>query len=242
MEPPSQPTSVSVVVPARNEEETLPRVLSELAEVVPRLPRHRVEVIVVDDHSTDDTAAVARAHGATVVSNPLGPGKGRALRSGFAAASGEVLAMMDADWSHQAAELPLLLSALTDGVGLVIGSRTMGGTDEYTPLRAVGNIVFTVAIHLVSGCRLTDALNGYKLFRREVFTDFAYTSKAFEIEIEIIANTLRRGYRVVEVASHERARAGGAVKSRIVRHGTRFLMRVLREAVRGVTPRQLKSG
>ncbi len=230
-------TSVSVVVPARNEEETLPRVLSELAEVGPRLPRHQVEVIVVDDHSTDATAAVARSHGAKVIANGLLPGKGCALRVGFAASSGEILVMMDADWSHQATELPELLSALTDGVGLVIGSRTMGGTDEYTPLRAVGNIVFTVAIHLISGCRLTDALNGYKLFRRDVFTDFEYSSRAFEIEIEIIANTLRKGYRIVEVASHERARAGGAVKSRIVRHGTRFLLRVLREALRGLRPR-----
>jgi hypothetical protein len=79
-------------------------------------------------------------------------------------------------------------------------------------------------------------LNGYKLFRRDVFTSFKYTSRMFEIEIEIIANTLRKGYRVVEVISHERARAGGEMKSRVVRHGTRFLMRAVWEGIRGVKP------
>jgi len=81
---------------------------------------------------------------------------------------------------------------------------------------------------------LSDALNGYKLFRRDVFTDFVYTSRMFEIEIEIIANTLRKGYRVVEVISHERARAGGEMKSRVVRHGTRFLARIIWERMRGI--------
>jgi hypothetical protein len=87
-----------------------------------------------------------------------------------------------------------------------------------------------------TGCHLTDALNGYKVFRRDIFTDFEYTSKAFEIEIEIIANTLRKGYRIVEVSSHERARAGGEAKSFVVRHGTRFLLRIMYEGFKGVKP------
>ena len=65
--------------------------------------------------------------------------------------------------------------------------------------------------------------------------------KAFEIEIEIIANTLRKGYRVVEVSSHERARAGGEMKSSVVRHGTRFLLRIFWEGFKGVKPRQAEA-
>jgi hypothetical protein len=83
---------------------------------------------------------------------------------------------------------------------------------------------------------LSDALNGFKVFRKDVFTDFNYTSKAFEIEIEIIANTMRKGYRIAEIQSHERARAGGEMKSRVIRHGTRFLLRILWEGLRGVHP------
>ncbi len=229
---------VSVVVPARNEEVTLPLVLRDIEATRPRLAGRRLEVIVVDDHSTDATAEVARRCGAAVVANPGRNGKGSALRVGFAAAAGEVLVMMDADYSHRPEDLPLLLGAMTGGVGLVIGSRIIGGSEEYTPVRALGNIFLSTAMGLATGRYLSDALNGYKALRRDVFTDFAYTSRAFEIEIEIIANALRKGYRIVEVPSHERSRAGGAVKSRVVRHGSRFLLRIVREWLRGVRPQE----
>jgi glycosyltransferase involved in cell wall biosynthesis len=229
---------LSVVIPARNEAVTLPLVLSDLNEVILHLPNTDVEIICVDDHSTDATANIAKSFGATVVQNAGSPGKGMALRAGFHAASGDVLLMMDADYSHRAEELPLLLQALTDGVGLVIGSRVVGGSEEYTHIRALGNVFLSAMLGLCTRRYLSDALNGLKLFRREVFIDFKYTSKAFEIEIEIIANTLRRGYRIVEVSSHERQRAGGEMKSRVVRHGTRFLLRILWEGFKGVQPIQ----
>ncbi len=229
--------TVSLIIPARNEEATLPMVLEDVCRVLPQLNGYQAELIVVDDHSSDRTAGIARSFGATLVSNPGKPGKGMALRTGFAHASGQILAMMDADYSHRAEELPLLLGALGDGVGLVIGSRVVGGSEEYTHIRALGNVFLSAALGICTGRYLSDALNGFKVFRREIFTDFRYTSTSFEIEIEIIANTLRKGYRIVEVSSHERARAGGEIKSRVVRHGTRFLLRILWEGLRGVKPR-----
>ena len=144
--------------------------------------------------------------------------------------------MMDADYSHRAEDLPIFLLALKDDVGLVIGSRVVGGSEEYTHIRALGNVFLSATLGLCTGRYLSDALNGYKVFRRDIFTDFEYTSRAFEIEVEIIANALRKGYRVVEVSSHERARAGGEAKSRVIRHGTRFLLRILWEGLRGVKP------
>lgn len=234
--------SVSLVIPAQNEEATLPWVLADLQAVLPKLNGYRVEVICVDDHSTDRTADIACSFGATVVRNTGKPGKGMALRAGFSRATGEILAMMDADYSHRAEELPILLEALTDGVGLVIGSRVVGGSEEYTHIRALGNVFLSAALGLCTGRYLSDALNGFKVFRGEIFRDFRYTSTAFEIEIEIIANTLRKGYRIVEVSSHERARAGGEVKSRVVRHGTRFLLRILWEGLRGVKSKRPGSG
>ena len=127
-----------------------------------------------------------------------------------------------------------MLESLTEGVGLVIGSRVVGGSEEYTHIRALGNVFLSATLGLCTRRYLSDALNGFKVFRRDVFNDFDYTSRAFEIEIEIIANTLRKGYRVVEVSSHERARAGGVMKSNVIRHGTRFLIRILWEGLRGV--------
>lgn len=226
--------SLSLIIPARNEESTLPALLHDLCEALPYLHGYTTEVICVDDHSTDRTVSIATSFGARVVNNTSRPGKGMALRTGFATATGDVLLMMDADYSHRAEEIPTLLAALKDDVGLVIGSRVVGGSEEYTHVRALGNVFLSAALGLCTGRYLSDALNGFKAFRRDIFTDFQYTSSAFEIEIEIIANTLRKGYRIVEVSSHERARAGGEPKSRVVQHGTRFLARILWEGMRGV--------
>lgn len=228
---------LSVVIPARNEEETLPRVLSDLQRVIPTLAGWETEVIVVDDRSTDRTAELARAGGARVVANTKRSGKGMALQAGFEASTGDVIAMLDADYSHRAEELPLFLEAIQrEGVGLVIGSRVTGGSEEYHHVRALGNVFLSASLGLATGRYLSDALNGFKVFKRDVFTSRPFTSANFEIEIEIIANTLRRGYRIVEVSSHERARAGGEMKSRVVRHGTRFLARIIYEGIRGVRP------
>jgi glycosyltransferase involved in cell wall biosynthesis len=225
---------LSVVIPARDEEATIGRVLTDLYRILPQLNDCEPEVICVDDHSRDRTAEIARSFGATVIQNTSRSGKGLALRAGFEAATGDIIAMMDADYSHQAEDLPVFLQALKDGIGLVIGSRVVGGSEEYTHVRALGNVFLSAALGLCTGRYLSDALNGYKVFRRDVFTDYEYSASSFEIEIEIIANTLRKGYRIVEVSSHERARAGGKAKSRVVRHGTRFLVRILWEGIRGV--------
>jgi glycosyltransferase involved in cell wall biosynthesis len=233
---------LSVVIPAKDEEVTLPRLLEDLNRIIPELHGYTVEVICVDDHSRDRTAAVAREFGARVVENARKPGKGNALRAGFEAATGDLIMMMDADYSHRPEDMPQFLSAMRDGIGLVIGSRVFGGSEEYNHVRAIGNVFLSASLGLCTGRYLSDALNGYKLFRRDVFTDFRYTSRMFEIEIEIIGNTLRKGYRVVEVISHERARAGGEMKSRVVQHGTRFLARIVWEGIRGVKPMAAEAG
>jgi glycosyltransferase involved in cell wall biosynthesis len=234
-------SKISVVIPAKDEESTLGKVLEDIYKVIPQLSSYEFEVICVDDHSTDATASVARSFGAKVIENEGKSGKGTTLRAGFKEATGDILVMMDADYSHRPEDLPIFLKALEDRVGLVIGSRVYGGSDEYEHIRALGNVFLSTMVGLCTGRYLSDALNGYKVFRRDIFTDFKYTSKAFEIEIEIIANTLRKGYRIVEVNSHERSRAGGKVKSSVVRHGTRFLLRILWEALRGVKPKPIET-
>ncbi|HEX6943387.1 MAG TPA: glycosyltransferase family 2 protein [Gemmatimonadaceae bacterium] len=231
-------TSLSVVIPARNEAENMARVLEDLNATISTLKGHVVEVIVVDDGSTDDTARIAETMGARVIRNTSRRhGKGVALRLGFDAATGDLLAMMDADYSHRAEELPRFLDAMADSsVGLVIGSRVIGGSEEYTHIRALGNVFLSATLGLCTGRYLSDALNGFKVFRRSIYQEFPFNAANFEIEIEIIANTLRSGYRIIEVLSHERARAGGEAKSRVIRHGTRFLLRILFEGAKGVKP------
>ncbi len=234
----SGPTRVSIVIPAKNEADSIGLVCADLFKVIPQLDGYACDVICVDDHSTDKTAEIAASFGARVISNRGPGGKGRALRVGFAATSGDLIVMMDADYSHRAEDLPAMLAPLANGAGLVIGSRIMGGSEEFTRVRALGNVFLTAMFGICHQRYLSDALNGYKAFRRDVFTDFQYTSTAFEIEIELLVNALRKNYRIMEVSSHERVRQGGEAKSRVIRHGTRFLWRIFWEAVR----RPKKSG
>lgn len=224
--------SLSVVIPARNEEVTLPALLDELQPVLSELKKSRgleSEIIVVDDHSTDKTAALSRARGAKVVANQGPNGKGAALRAGFDASTGEVLVMMDADGSHVPDDIPLFLAFIEKGYGLVVGSRSTGGSDEYTLTRLTGNVLLTGAFLFMSGVFVSDALNGFKAFRRDVYTCRPYTANEFEIEIELLFNALRQGYRIGEFPSHEKERAGGEMKSKTMRHGFRFLFRILKE-------------
>jgi glycosyltransferase involved in cell wall biosynthesis len=237
------PQKVSVVIPAKNEEMNIGLVLDDVNKTIAETPAYEFEVIVVDDKSLDRTGEVSQSRGAKVIRNTGPSGKGNALRLGFENAGGDIMIMMDADYSHRAEEIPKFLEAFEDKIGLVIGSRVFGGSEEYTRVRAFGNIFLTAALGMFLGRYLSDALNGFKAFRRDVFDSFRYTSSAFEIEIELIANTLRKGYRVVEISSHERARKGGEPKSRVIRHGTRFLMRIISEWMRnkGMLPSNAKS-
>ena len=223
---------VSIVIPIRDEEETIGLVLDTIRKATSEIEGYEFETIVVDDGSSDRGPEIARTYGASVVGNSAPHGKGAALRIGFAASTGAIIVMMDGDDSHRAEELGVFLDALKPGVSLVVGSRIFGGSEEYTPVRAFGNIVLTYLFGVLHGRYLSDALNGYKAFRREVFTGFKYTSVGFEIEVELLANALRSGGRIVEVPSHERARGGGRSKSRVARHGMRFLMRAIFEWAR----------
>jgi len=223
------PSRVSIVIPIRDEETTIGALLDDVRAATERLPRYEFEVIVVDDGSSDHGAAIARDRHAIVVNNDAPHGKGAALRRGFEAATGDCLVMMDGDYSHRAEDLGTLLAAMEPDVSLVIGSRIYGGSEEYTVVRAFGNILLTYLFGVLHGRYLSDALNGYKAFRREVFSDFDYVSTSFDIEIELVCNALRCGGRVVEVPSAERARGGGRSKSRVVQHGLMFLWREIAE-------------
>ncbi len=227
-----QKYNISVVIPAKNEEESLPAVLNELMVVVNSSP-YRIEVIVVNDRSTDKTAELAKKFSfVKVVDNKYTSGKGGALRCGFEAAQGEYIAMMDADFSHNAMDLPALLQEAKAHQGLVVGSRIYGGSDEYTRVRAFGNVLLTWFFGCMHGRYLSDALNGFKVFHRDVYHRFDYTSVNFEIEVELLANALRLGRKITEYPSHERRRSGGKLKSSVVKHGTLFMTRIIYEKFR----------
>lgn len=222
---------VSVVIPARNEEQSIGKVLDEVLHATRKIQDYTFEIIVVDNNSTDRTYAIAAEKGAGVLKESR-PGKGMALIRGFREAQGDIIIMMDADFSHSADEFPKFLKKIEDGYGLVIGSRQLGRSDEYTLTRRFGNLFLTKSFRMLFGYYLTDALNGFKVFRKNVVKKHECVSKDFEIEIELIYNALKEKMAVGEVESHERARYGGIMKSSALIHGPKFLAAILKYGTR----------
>lgn len=223
---------ISVIIPAKDEEETIGKVLTDVQTTIKTLPSYIWEILVIADHCTDKTAEIAKKHGSIVLTNPYAPGKGNALKIGFTHATGDVIVMMDADYSHRAEDMERFLTVLApEGVGMVIGSRSLGGSDEYTFVRVLGNVFLTSCVNLLFGLHLSDGLNGYKALKSCVIKDNIFSSHSFEIEIELIYHTLLEKQTIIEISSHERRRAGGKMKSHAIIHGTKFLWCILKKGI-----------
>lgn len=217
---------VSVLVPALNEAPNLPHVL-------PRIPAWVHEVVLIDDHCTDDTAAVAKRlmPGLTVVANHRPPGKGNALRTGAEAASGEILVQLDADGSEDPAEIHAFVGALLTGADYAKGSRFIqgGGTSDMPALRKWGNwglVLFTRM--LFPGTRFTDLCYGYNAYWKNV-APAILASDGFEIETVMNLRAVRAGLRISEVPSFETERIHGVGKLETFPDGWRVLKAIIRE-------------
>ena len=222
---------VSIVIPARQEAETIGPVLDRLTATLQKLPGHPFETIVVVDDPQDPTAAIARSKGARIVINDSGRGKGNALYSGFRQASGEAIVIFDSDGSHNPEDVGRFIEALEGGAGLAIGSRVLGGSDDHDVIRLFGNALFTVLMSLLFKTTLMDSLDGYKAFFKDVVTGYRPRAGGFDVEIELVAKAIRKGYRIADVTTHENRRSGGRMKSRAIRDGFHILMACLREGL-----------
>jgi len=223
---------ISVIIPAKEEAETIEKVLRELNAVLKRISKkYKSEVIVVCDSRRDKTLEVARKLGARILIPSDSGGKGAALSAGIKHSNAEIIVTMDADFSHRAKDLPYLLTEFERGRGFVIGSRIVGGTEENEFLKMAGNVFLTLIFGLMFGKFVSDTLNGFKVFKKEIIKE-RLTSRGFEVEIEILAKAIRYGDSISEVSSHERARAGGVAKSRIFIHGPIIFWKVFIEGLK----------
>jgi glycosyltransferase involved in cell wall biosynthesis len=220
---------VSVVIPTLNEAANLPHVFA-------RLPKGLHEVVIVDGRSVDDTVAVAKALRPDVkIVLEKRRGKGIALAAGFAAASGDIIVMLDADGSTDPAEIPRYVSALLEGADFAKGSRFMpgGATDDITPFRRLGNGALNGAVNVLYGTRYTDLCYGYNAFWNHCLPVLDLgDDHGFEIETVINVRIARAGLQVVEVPSVERERIFGESKLSPVRDGLRVLRTIVRERSR----------
>lgn len=225
-------TKVSILIPAKDEEETIGMLLEDINTIIKKNKEYVWELIVIADHCIDKTEEIVKKHKATCFCNLKSSGKGNALRTGFEKATGDIIIMLDADYSHQAEHIPYFLEYMkNEQVGLVIGSRCLGGSDEFNLVRSLGNIILTGAVNLLFHLKLSDALNGYKAFRRSMIQDACFSASTFEIEIELIYVTLLKNLQIVEFPSHERARAGGEMKSQALIDGPKFLYFILKNGM-----------
>lgn len=216
---------VSVVIPALNEAENLPHVLE-------RLPEGIHEVILVDGRSTDATVEVARrVRPDIVVVTQTGRGKGDALACGFAAATGQIIVMLDADGSTDPAEIPAYVQALLDGAEFAKGSRFLpgGGSSDITWLRKAGNRVLSGTVNLLWGTAYTDLCYGFNAFWAHTLERIAPDCTGFEVETLMNVRAAAVGLRVVEVPSFEHDRLHGESNLRVGRDGLRVLRTILEE-------------
>ncbi len=220
--------TVSLVIPALNEAQSLPHVM-------PRIPDCVTEVLLVDGASTDGTVDVARRLRPDVrIVRQEGRGKGAALRAGFQAATGDIIVALDADGSTDPAEIPAFVGTLLAGADYAKGSRFIqgAGTTDMTFLRRMGNWGFVTIANLLFRTRFSDITYGYNAVWRHHKDALAPEIDGWAHEIIGNIRATRNGLRVVEVASFEVPRVAGDAKLQTFSAGWVILKAMVAERFR----------
>jgi glycosyltransferase involved in cell wall biosynthesis len=190
---------LSVVMPVYNERETIEEIIRRVLAVP-----MRIELIVVDDVSTDGTSDILvtlqAELGFTLLKQPRNGGKGAALRRGFAAVTGDLMIIQDADLEYHPEEYPQLTGLITSGrADVVYGSRFLGTHRVFLLTHYLGNRLLTFITNVLYNTMLTDMETCYKVMRIDVLRSFQLHSNGFGIEPEMTAKIFKRGYKVYEV-------------------------------------------
>ena len=238
---------ISIIIPAYNEEQRLPNTLAALDAFIDANPNHVIpanglELIIVDNDSTDRTAQIAKEYCSTrpwaKVVTQTRRGKGAAVQAGMFAGSGKLLFICDADLAMPFSELPKFLPPKLDGYDIAIGSREGEGAKRYNEpaARHLQGRIATLLTKLVLGLPHEDTQCGYKCFQREVARDIfrSQTIDKWGFDFEILFIAKRRGYQVVDVPIHWYYRDNSRVKFGVDALKTlRELLVVRRNALKG---------
>ena len=208
----------SIVIPAKNEEEGLAKFLPALRELYPE-----VEVIVVDDGSTDSTVQVCRDAGVTVISHPYSKGNGAAIKTGARAAKGDFIVFMDGDGQHDPAEIERLLYRVEEGYDLVVGARS-GLAAQASIARWSANSMYNRLASWMVNREIPDLTSGFRCVNRRKFLDFLYLlPNGFSYPTTSTMAFFRAGYSVGFVPITVSPRLGSS-HINILRDGVRFFL------------------
>ena len=186
-------------MPVYNERSTIDEIIDRVLQVP-----MRIELIVVDDCSTDGTrehlVSLQRERGFTLLLQERNQGKGAALRRGFSAVTGDIVVIQDADLEYSPEEFPMLAELIVEGrADVVYGSRFLGRHRVFLFTHYLGNRLLTLLTNVLYNTMLTDMETCYKMMRREVLTGMDLQSDGFGIEPEMTAKIFKRGFRVYEI-------------------------------------------
>jgi glycosyltransferase involved in cell wall biosynthesis len=224
-------TTISILMPVFNERETLARAIDDA--LTAELPVDGRQLVIVDDGSTDGTLDLLRTtewpEGVTIVEHDRNQGKGAAIRTALAHATGDYAAILDADLEYRAADLAPLLEPLLAGEARVVyGTRSWSSHTAFSFWYVMGNKVVTQATNVLYNCWISDVMTCHKVMSTELFRSLALRERGFAIEPEITARVLRSGERIYEVPITYRARSREEGKKLTALDGLRVLRTLVR--------------
>ncbi len=222
--------SLSVVIPAYNEEDCIAAIIERVLAVTPALTDagiEKFELIVVDDGSHDHTSEIVASYlGVSLIRQPKNKGYGAALKTGFQAASGDLVGFLDADGTYPPEYLPALCRAAMDGADLVVGSRRSGASSEMPIIRRLGNLMWSTMVTMLSGQRVADPASGMRLFRPEILRSLYPLPDGLNFTPVMSTRAVHEGVRLVEVPIPYKERLGRS-KLNVITDGFRFMQTII---------------
>jgi hypothetical protein len=226
-----QPVTLSVLIPALNEEHGISEIIERVEAVRPALRQVGVEdleIVVVDDGSSDRTAEIAGTYPSVrVIRHPVNRGYGAAIKTGFCHARGDLLAFLDADGTYPPESFPVLCrAALDEDADVVVGSRRSGATSHMPPMRRLGNLIWSSLVSLIGNHRVADPASGMRVLRRSALQQLYPLPDGLNFTPVMSTRSVHEDLNVIEVPIPYSERLGRS-KLSIVRDGTRFLTTII---------------